>query len=101
MMRQLIGQLLAVIQQQAARIAALEARLSQNSRTFDRPSSSDPPYAKLKASSERQGTPGARPGHLGHRQPLLAPTEIIEVKPNACPCGQTEFRTRPPTIPTK
>src|SRR5687767_10674482 len=42
-MRQLIIQLLAVIQQQTARIAALEARLSQTSRNSDRPPSSDPP----------------------------------------------------------
>ena len=94
--RQLIVQLLAVIQQQAARIAALEARLSQNSRTSDRPPSSDPLYAKPKASSGKQGTPGARPGHLGHRQPLLAPTEVIEVKPGACRCGQTEFPNTTP-----
>jgi transposase len=94
--RQLIVQLLAVIQQQAARIAALEARLSQNSRTSDRPPSSDPLHAKPKASSGKQGTPGARPGHLGHRQPLLAPTEVIEVTPGACRCGQTEFPNTTP-----
>jgi Family of unknown function (DUF6444) len=35
--RQLVIQLLAVIQQQTARIAALEARLAQNSRNSDRP----------------------------------------------------------------
>jgi hypothetical protein len=35
--RQLIVQLLAVIQQQTARIAALEARLSQHSRNSDEP----------------------------------------------------------------
>jgi transposase len=60
MMRQLIVQLLAVIQQQAARIAALEARLSRNSRNSDRPPSSDPPYVKRSARSGVQGRPGAR-----------------------------------------
>jgi transposase len=49
--RQVIVQLLAVIQHQAARIAVLEARLSQNSRNSDRPPSSDPPYAKRPARS--------------------------------------------------
>ena len=39
--RQVIVQLLAVIQHQAARIAVLEARLSLTSRTSDRPPSSD------------------------------------------------------------
>jgi Family of unknown function (DUF6444) len=55
MMRQLIVRLLAVIRQQAGRIAALEARLCQNSRNSDRPPSSDPPYAKRSARSGIQG----------------------------------------------
>ena len=42
---QVVIYLLAVIQQQQERIAALEARLSQHSRNSDRPPSSDPPYA--------------------------------------------------------
>jgi hypothetical protein len=51
LMRQLIVQPLAVIQQQTARIAALEARLSQHSRTSDRPLSSDPPWVTKRSSS--------------------------------------------------
>jgi transposase len=94
--RQLIVQLLAVIQQQTARIAALEARLSQTSRNSDRPPSSDPAYEKRPARSGGQGRPGARPGHPGHRQVLLAPTEVIEVTPEPCACGQREF---PATTP--
>ena len=61
--RQVIVQLLAVIQQQAAGIAALEARLSETSRTSDRPPSSDPPYDKRTARAGVQGRPGAKPGH--------------------------------------
>jgi transposase len=95
-MRQVIVQLLAVIQQQTARIAALEARLSQNSRNSDRPPSSDPPFVTRPSSSTTKGAPGAKPGHPGHRQALLAPTEVIELKPESCPCGQTEF---PATTP--
>jgi hypothetical protein len=71
--RQLIVQLLAVIQQQTAQIAALEARLSQNSRNSDRPPSSDPPFATRPSASPMKGTPGAKLGHPGHRQVLLAP----------------------------
>jgi transposase len=89
--RQVVVHLLAVIQQQAGRIAALEARLSQNSSNSDRPPSSDPPYAKRPACSGIQGRPGAKPGHPGHRQVLLAPTEVLDVKPEACGCGQREF----------
>jgi transposase len=94
--RQLIVQLFAVIQHQTARIAALEARLSQTSRNSDRPPSSDPPYEKRPARSNTQGKPGAKPGHPGHRQALLAPTEVIEVKPESCACGQTEFSATTP-----
>jgi transposase len=94
--RHVVVHLLAVIQQQEGRIAALEARLSQDSRTSDRPPSSDPPYAKQPARSGHQGQPGAKPGHPGHRQALLAPTEVIAVKPESCPCGQTEFSDTAP-----
>jgi transposase len=93
---QVIVQLLAVIQQQAVWIAQLEARLSQHSSNSDRPPSSDPPYEKRTARSDTRGQPGAKPGHPGHRQALLVPTEVIEVKPEACACGQTEF---PATTP--
>jgi transposase len=101
--QQLVIHLLAVIQQQEerikaleARIAALEARGQQNSRNSDRPPSSDPPWVKPKAPGGPKGTPGARPGHPGHRQALLEPTEVIEVKPPACACGQPVFPdTRP------
>jgi transposase len=88
--------LLAVIQQQKGRIAALEARLSQNSRNSDRPPSSDPPYEQRTACSGEHGRPGAKRGHPGHRQALLVPTEIIEATPEACPCGQREFHAPMP-----
>jgi transposase len=88
--------LLAVIEQQAGRIAALEARVSQNARNSDRPPSSDPPYEQRTARAGMQGRPGAKPGHPGHRQALLAPTEVIAVNPRACACGQREF---PETTP--
>jgi hypothetical protein len=89
--RQAVIYLLAVIQQQQERIAALEARQSQNSRTSDRPPSSDPPYAKRIPRSGARERPGAKPGHPGHSQVLLEPTQVIEVQPGACPCGQREF----------
>ena len=53
--RQVVVHLRAVIQQQEGRIAALEARLSQNSRNSDRPPSSDPPYEKRPARSDHAG----------------------------------------------
>jgi transposase len=94
--RQVVVHLLAVIQQQEGRIAAPEARLSQTSRNSDRPPSSDPPYAKRSARSGIQGRPGAKPGRTGHRQALLAPTEVITVTPRACARGQQAFPKTPP-----
>jgi transposase len=94
--RQVVIHMLTVIEQEAGRIAALEARVSQHSSNSDRPPSSDPPYAKRTARSGVQGKPGAKPGHPGHRQARLEPTEVIEVRPEACPYGQWEF---PKTTP--
>src|SRR5918999_6098440 len=94
--RQVVVQLLAVIQQQQARIAALEARVSQNSSNSDRPPSSDPLFVTPSSSAPTKGTPGAKPGHPGHRQALLEPTEVIAVTPDACACGQQEFPTTTP-----
>jgi transposase len=94
--RQVVIHLLAVIRQQAVRIAELEARMSTNSSNSDRPPSSDPPCVKPPSSSTMKGTPGAKPGHPGHRQGLLTPTEVLAARPEACPCGQREFPdTRP------
>jgi transposase len=94
--RQAVMHLLDVIHQQAERIGVLEARVSQNSRNSDRPPSSDPPYEKRTARPGVQGRPGAKPGHPGHRQARLTPTELIEVTPESCACGQWEF---PATTP--
>jgi transposase len=58
--RHVVVHLLAVIQQQEGRIAALEARLSQNSRNSDRPPSSDPPYEQRTSRSGEHGQPGAK-----------------------------------------
>jgi transposase len=108
--RQVVRQLVEFIQQQQttiqhlearsqtleARIAELEVRWQQRSHNSDRPPSSDPPYEQQPTRPGSRGKPGAKPGHPGHRQALLAPTEVIEVKPEACPCGQQEF---PETTP--
>ena len=96
--QELVIHLLAVTRQQdermrilEARLAALEARAQRNSGNSNRPPSADPPWVKPHTSSTPKGTPGARPGHLGHRQAWLEPTEVIAVQPPACGCGQTAF----------
>jgi transposase len=93
---EVIQQLEARLQTLEARIAELEARLRQRSHNSDRPPSSDPPYEKRPARAGTQGKPGAKPGHRGHQQALLPPTEVIKVKPESCPCGQREFPTMAP-----
>jgi hypothetical protein len=77
--RPFIGHLLAVIQQPAMRITALDARVSQNSSNAARPPSTYPPDAKWTTSSATQGRSGAAPGHPGYRRALLASTEVIAV----------------------
>ena len=101
--QQVVVQLLAVIGQQAERIKALDRRLAtleaqgqRNSSNSDRPPSSDPPWVRAKTTGETKRTPGARPGHPGHRQAVLEPTEVIAVRPAPCPCGQTDL---PATTP--
>src|SRR5262245_53822332 len=81
-----------------ARVEVLEARLMQNSTTSQRPPSSDSPYKK-----PRQRPPttprrkaGGKPGHPGHRQVLLPPTAVYELRPERCPCGNTTFAATKP-----
>jgi transposase len=75
------------------RVESLEARLNQNSTTSSRPPSSDSPYTKPRrrpgAKNSRNG--GGQPGHPGHRQVLLAPTTVEELRPEVCACGSGEF----------
>src|SRR5215467_9330629 len=72
-----------------ARVEALEARLTQNSTTSHRPPSSDSPYKKsgLRTTTVTPRKAGGKPGHPGHRQGLLPPTTVYEVKPERCACS--------------
>ena len=73
------------------RVETLEARLTQDSATSSRPPSSDAPYKKPRqrtnATTPRRA--GGKPGHPGHRQVLLAPTTVQELRPECCACGNT------------
>ena len=75
-----------------ARLAALEERVTQTSRTSSRPPSSDPPSASPRCRRTPSGRPaGGQVGHAGHGRPLL-PVEqvdhVVESKPEACAqCG--------------
>lgn len=97
--RAYIEALEAVAQAQDARIAALEARLRQDSSTSSRPPSSDPPGTQaqrraLPSSPGTDGEPrrrGGQPGHPGHHRPRLGEERVdrlVVVAPAACRgCG--------------
>jgi len=79
-------------------VETLEARLTQNSTTSSRPPSSDSPYKKPRrrtaALTPRKA--GGKPGHPGHRQALLPPTTVQELRPERCTCGNTTFALTTP-----
>ena len=79
------------------RVETLEARLHQNSTTSSRPPSSDSPYKKPRprTPTTRQKA-GGKPGHPGHRQGLLPPTTVQELRPERCACGNTTFAMTTP-----
>src|SRR5215510_14879811 len=76
----------------------LEARLQQTSTTSSKPPSSDSPYKKprLRPTAATPRKAGGKPGHPGHRQMLLPPTTVREVRPERRECGN---RTLSPLKP--
>src|SRR5262245_37248286 len=79
-------------------VETLAARLQQNSTTSSRPPSSDSPYKKprLRPTAATPRKAGGKPGHPGHRQVLLPPTTVREVRPERCACGNTTFSLTKP-----
>jgi hypothetical protein len=73
------------------RLETLEARLHQDSTTSHRPPSADSPYKKARKPSgdSPQRKAGGQPGHPGHQQHLLPPTETRMLTPTQCACGHT------------
>ena len=91
-----------------ARIAALEARLRQDSSTSSRPPSSDPPgtQAQRRAPSpppggeagEERGRRGGQPGQPGHHRALLGEERVdrlVVVAPDACRACGTALPSEP------
>jgi len=90
--RTLVQEQVARIARLEERLAALEERVQQTSRTSSRPPSSDPPRAPRRRTQAPSGRPtGGQVGHEGHGRPLLPPEQvdqIVEIKPDACgQCG--------------
>jgi transposase len=73
------------------RVEELEARLNKDSSNSSKPPSSDKPFKK-KPPGEKKGKAGGKHGHKGHRQALIDPTEVRELKPETCSsCGSKSF----------
>src|SRR4029453_15600755 len=68
------------------RLEAVEAQLKQDSTTPHRPPSADSPYKKARRPSgdSPPRKAGGQPGHPGHRQVLLAPTDTRVLMPPQC-----------------
>ena len=83
---------LALVQSHERRIAALEARLGQDSSNSSKPPSSDPPHAKRRPPRMPSGKRrGGQPGHGRHSRALVPPGRLasaVECRPTACRgCG--------------
>jgi len=73
------------------RSAKLAARLQKDSSNSNKPPSSDSPFTKAKATSEKEKSGkkvGGQPGHKGHRlMPSLNPNVVFDrMPPKVCPC---------------
>jgi transposase len=76
------------------RIEELEQLLGMNSKNSSKPPSSDPPGVSIIRSKRRHKKRGAKKGHQPYLRELLPPEKVthrIELKPEVCPCGGTNF----------
>jgi transposase len=76
------------------RIEELERLLGMNSKNSSKPPSSDPPAISAVWPKRRRKKRGAKNGHPPYLRELLPPekvTQRIELNPQACPCGGTDF----------
>ena len=67
------------------RIAALEAKLNQNSTNSSKPPSSDGPHVKPAPPKTPSGKRrGGQPGHPKHERVILPPDRVIDHRPPRC-----------------
>jgi len=76
------------------RIEELERLLGMNSKNSSKPPSSDPPGVSIVQMKPRRKKRGAKKGHQPYLRELLPPEKVtyrIELDPEVCPCGGTDF----------
>ena len=76
------------------RIEVLEKKLNKNSSNSSKPPSSDNPY-KEKPKKNTKGK-GKKKRRKGHQQKMLEPTDVKNIVPEACSCGNTHFVSTSP-----
>ena len=75
------------------RIVALEKKLNKNSNNSSKPPSSDSPYMEKPKKNKGKRKNRRR---KGYQQKMLDPTEIKNLPPEACGCGNTKFDVTSP-----
>jgi transposase len=76
------------------RIEELERLLGMNSKNSSKPPSSDPPGISAVFPKRRRKKRGAKNGHQPYFRELFPPEKVthrIELNPQICPCGGTDF----------
>jgi len=64
----------------------LKAKRNRNSGNFIKPPSSNSPFTKPEDAPSVKKR-GAKPGHKGHSEMFLEPTEQVDMLPGVCKCG--------------
>jgi len=74
------------------RIEKLEAQSRKDSTNSSKPPSSDSPFKRPERKRKKsKRAKGGQKGHPGRQQQTLAPTRTVELKPERCTCGCTDF----------
>jgi transposase len=92
MLEKSILQLTGTVAGLMGRTEKLEQRVNRNSQNSNQPPCADGPFKKPERKRKKSKRKrGGQKGHCGHRQQLLEPTEIMQVEPEACSCGNCKF----------
>jgi transposase len=72
------------IAQLEAEVAALKAKLAEDSSNSHKPPSSDPPESERPRKEPSGLKPGGQPGHPKHERRILPPDRTVVLKPESC-----------------